>query len=357
MTEATALSIPDRFGHVDTWVFDLDNTLYPPHCDLWPKIDMQITRFMCEMFGLDGMSSRALQKYYYLQLRHDDARAYRGIRHFDPEAYLDFRARYRPLFHRARHFRWRRPSAICPDEKYIFTNGSQSHAEKTVESLGLSGLFDGICDIAATGLVPKPKAEAYESCFALLGIDPARAAIFEDIERNLCVPHARGMTTVLVTPKQGAHDHREDWEILRGQPDHVHFVTDDLAGFLRGLPRSASRSTNRSVPAQKLHAVVNTVNDKRITGIEAFSFRGVHHIKNNQGADLGVFSVGGKKRTGLNDFVCRVGSQIGPVCIVMRLAFGILADAIVSHSANQHVTGTPQPRPSGIVNKSIWFRQ
>ncbi len=235
MTDATALSIPDRFGHVDTWVFDLDNTLYPPHCDLWPKIDMQITRFMCEMFGLDGMSCRALQKYYYLQY----GTTMQGLIEeygISPEAYLAFvhdidRSSIEPDIPLAQAI------GNLPGRKVIFTNGSQSHAEKTVESLGLSGLFDGICDIAATGLVPKPKVEAYESCFALLGIDPARAAIFEDIERNLSVPHARGMTTVLVTPKQGAHDHREDWEILRGQPDHIHFVTDDLAGFLRGLPR------------------------------------------------------------------------------------------------------------------------
>jgi putative hydrolase of the HAD superfamily len=54
-----------RFASVDTWVFDLDNTLYPSDSDLWPKIDMRITLFLAELFGLDGMSSRALQKFYY----------------------------------------------------------------------------------------------------------------------------------------------------------------------------------------------------------------------------------------------------------------------------------------------------
>jgi len=59
--------IRHAFEHVDTWVFDLDNTLYPADCDLWPKIDARITLFLAHLFGLDGMSSRALQKYYYLR--------------------------------------------------------------------------------------------------------------------------------------------------------------------------------------------------------------------------------------------------------------------------------------------------
>lgn len=233
MTNGQHGRLPDRFSHIDTWVFDLDNTLYPPHCDLWPKIDMQITRFMCDLFGLDGMSCRALQKYYYL--RHGTTM--QGLIEecgISARAYLDFvhdidRSSIQP------DLPLRQAIEALPGRKVIFTNGSQAHAERTIESLGLAGLFDGICDIAATGLVPKPRSEAYEACFALLDLEPARAAIFEDVERNLSVPHARGMTTVLVTPKQGAPDHREDWEILRGQPDHIHFVTDDLAGFLDGL--------------------------------------------------------------------------------------------------------------------------
>ena len=64
---APDIHLAERFAHVDTWVFDLDNTLYPADSDLWPKIDMRITLFMCELFGLDAMSARALQKYYYKQ--------------------------------------------------------------------------------------------------------------------------------------------------------------------------------------------------------------------------------------------------------------------------------------------------
>ncbi|MGE3245489.1 MAG: pyrimidine 5'-nucleotidase [Beijerinckiaceae bacterium] len=223
----------ERFAHIDTWVFDLDNTLYPPHCDLWPKIDMQITRFMCDMFGLDGMSCRALQKYYYLRYgttMHGLIAEY-GIA---PQVYLDFvhdidRSSIEPDAALAQAI------AALPGRKLIFTNGSHAHAEKTTEALGLSGLFDGVCDIVATNYMPKPEAEAYRTFFARHDVNPATAVIFEDIVRNLAVPHAAGMTTVLVTPKQGAHDHREPWEISEDRPGHVHHVTDDLARFLRGI--------------------------------------------------------------------------------------------------------------------------
>lgn len=223
----------DSFDHIDTWVFDLDNTLYPAHCDLWPKIDMRITLYICEMFGMDGISSRALQKYYYLRYgttMHGLIAEY-GI---NPDAYLKFvhdidRSTIPPDLALAQAIK------NLPGRKLIFTNGSCDHALKTTDALGLDGLFDGIFDIVATDLTPKPKPEAYASFFSQSGIDPARAVMFEDIERNLAVPHARGMGTVLVTPKKGSRDHREDWEILRETPDHVHHITDDLAGFLAAL--------------------------------------------------------------------------------------------------------------------------
>jgi putative hydrolase of the HAD superfamily len=219
-----------RFAQIDTWVFDLDNTLYPPHCDLWPRIDMRITQYMCDMFGLDGMSCRALQKYYYRQYgtTMHGLIAEHGI---SPDRYLDFvhdidRSDIDPDEALASAI------AALPGRRLILTNGSRDHALKTAEQLGLGGLFEEVFDIVAANLVPKPEPQAYMSFFEKHGVDPARAVLFEDIERNLIVPHRHGMATVLVVPKAGGRDHREDWEILRERPPHIDFVTDDLASFL-----------------------------------------------------------------------------------------------------------------------------
>lgn len=224
--------VPDlqRFATIDTWVFDLDNTLYPPHCDLWPRIDMRITQYMGDMFGLDGLSCRALQKYYYKQY----GTTMHGLieeHGISPQAYLDFvhdidRSDIDPDHDLARAI------AALPGRRLILTNGSRDHALKTADQLGLTGLFEDVFDIVAADLVPKPHPQVYMQFFQRHGVDPARAVLFEDIERNLVVPHQHGMATVLVTPRQGGQDHREDWEILPSQPSHVDFVTDDLTQFL-----------------------------------------------------------------------------------------------------------------------------
>ncbi len=223
-------ALRERFARIDTWVFDLDNTLYPPHSDLWPRIDMRITQYMCDMFGLDGMSCRALQKYYYRQYgtTMHGLIAEHGI---SPDAYLEF-VHDIDRSDIARDIALADAIAALPGRRLILTNGSRDHALKTAEQLGLSGLFEEVFDIVAANLVPKPEPQAYMSFFEKHGVDPTRAVLFEDIERNLLVPHRHGMATVLVVPKHGDRDHREDWEILRERPDHIDFVTDDLAGFL-----------------------------------------------------------------------------------------------------------------------------
>ena len=63
--EDEAARIAKTFSGIETFVFDLDNTLYPASSDLWPKIDDRITLFMIRLFGLDSLSLRALQKHYY----------------------------------------------------------------------------------------------------------------------------------------------------------------------------------------------------------------------------------------------------------------------------------------------------
>lgn len=234
MTDRPAISTGNNvrapFAAIDTWVFDLDNTLYPPHCDLWPRIDMRITYYMCGMFGLDGMSCRALQKYYY----HRYGTTMQGLieeHGISPQDYLDFvhdidRSDIDPDHALAEAI------ASLPGRRLILTNGSRDHALKTAEQLGLAGLFEDVFDVVAANFVPKPDPQVYMSFFEKHAVDPARAVLFEDIERNLVVPHKHGMKTVLVVPKSGGRDHREDWEVFRERPAHVDFVTDDLAAFL-----------------------------------------------------------------------------------------------------------------------------
>ena len=219
-----------RFAPVSTWVFDLDNTLYPADSSVWPQIEQRITLFLMQLLGVDGQSARAMQRYYYE--RHGTT--LRGLvdeKLAEPDAFLDFvhdidRSGLSPNPTLAREI------TRLPGRKLIFTNGSRDHALRTAEQLGLAGVFEDAFDIVAAELVPKPADLAYDAFFRRYGVDPSGAAMFEDIAKNLVVPKARGMATILVAPKTGQIDHRQAHDRGGFEAPYVDFVTDDLAGFL-----------------------------------------------------------------------------------------------------------------------------
>ncbi len=220
----------DAFQHIDTWVFDLDNTLYPSDSDLWPKIDARITLFLGHLFGLDGMSARALQKYYYQRY----GTTLRGLMQEHDVSADDFLAFTHDIDRSSLEPNLLLAAALAalPGRKLILTNGSRHHALQTATALGLHTMFEDIFDIAAADFVPKPEAATYQRFFDRHDVDPGRAVMFEDIARNLIIPHERGMKTALVVPKPGQTDHREAFEITGETPPHVDFVTSDLEGFL-----------------------------------------------------------------------------------------------------------------------------
>jgi len=227
---ATDEALRSRFGHVNAWVFDLDNTLYPPDSGLWPKIDERITLFLIELFGLDGQSARALHKHYYRQ----HGTTLRGLADEnldETEAFLEFvhdidRSGLAPNPLLARELK------RLPGRRLIFTNGSRKHAVLTARQLGLDGVFEDAFDIVDASLTPKPREAAYDAFFAKYDVDPRASAMFEDIAKNLSVPKARGMTTTLVTAKLGQADDREAHDQSLAEENEADFVTDDLAGFL-----------------------------------------------------------------------------------------------------------------------------
>jgi putative hydrolase of the HAD superfamily len=224
-----------RFAGIDTFVFDLDNTLYPATSDLWPKIDERITLYMMRLFGLDAMSLRALQKHYYLRYG-TTLRGLMSEHGVDADAYLAYvhdidRSTLPEDIELAEGI------AALPGRKLIFTNGSRRHASATAKQIGVEHLFDDIFDIVDADFIAKPDEAAYARFFAAHDVDPARAVLFEDLARNLVTPHQRGMTTVLVQPKEAPTQEREPWEAPEAEARHIDFMTQDLAGFLKDIAR------------------------------------------------------------------------------------------------------------------------
>ena len=221
------------FDHVDTWVFDLDNTLYPYHLNLWQQVDERIRDYIARFLDLSRDEAFRVQKDYYKRY----GTSMRGlmIEHgLDPDDYLDF-------VHQIDHSPLEPNPALgtaieaLAGRKLILTNGTRKHADAVTQRLGIDRHFHDVFDIVAAELEPKPSPQTYDRFLKALKVDAQRAAMFEDLARNLAVPHALGMTTVLVVP-QGTRDvFRESWELEGRDAPHVDHVTDDLAGFLESL--------------------------------------------------------------------------------------------------------------------------
>jgi len=208
------------FDHVQTWVFDLDNTLYPPSMRLFDQIEIKMTDYVMGALGVDRAEADRLRQQYWqahgttlagLMQEHDlDPLPYLEAVHdisFDVlEADPDLNSRIKAL----------------PGRKVVYTNGSAPYAERVLEARGLSGAMDAVYGVEDAGFRPKPEARAFEQIFARDGIAPRKAAMFEDDPRNLAAPFEMGMRTVHV-----AADPLE--------ATHIHHHTDDLSGFLAKL--------------------------------------------------------------------------------------------------------------------------
>ena len=228
--------MPRGFGAVETWVFDLDNTLYP-HPLLWQHVDDRIRAYIENFLKVPQDEAHRIQKDYYKRY----GTTMRGLmteHALEPDDYLDF-------VHRIDHSPLTPNPALgaalekLPGRKLILTNGTRKHADAVMKQLAVHEHFEDVFDIIAAELEPKPAHKTYERFLATHDVDPAKAAMFEDLSRNLEAPHALGMTTVLVVPNGQREVFRQDWELSGRDAPHVDHVTDDLAGFLDTIVRGA----------------------------------------------------------------------------------------------------------------------
>jgi putative hydrolase of the HAD superfamily len=232
----SARRAPRAFGHVETWVFDLDNTLYPHHLNLWQQVDERIRDYIARYLKVTAEEAFRLQKDYYKRY----GTSMRGLmteHGMEPDDFLDF-------VHQIDHSPLTPNAAlgaaieVLPGRKLILTNGTRRHADAVLARLELDRHFDDVFDIVAAELEPKPSPQTYDRFLKAHNVDAARTAMFEDLARNLVVPHALGMTTVLVVPEHTREVFREDWELEGREAPHVDHVTDDLVGFLEAVARS-----------------------------------------------------------------------------------------------------------------------
>ena len=218
---------PGRLNDVETWIFDLDNTLYPITEKLLGDLDRHMGRFIADFLNVDRDEARRVQKTYFRQygLTMRGLMIHHGL---DPARYFD---QMQPMD----------LEDIDPDpalaaairrldgRKIIYTNASIRHATMVLERLGMAAAFDAIFDIAAADYVPKPSLDAYRALCRIHGIAPGRAVMIDDIARNLVPAAEIGMTTVWL--KTGA-----EWARSVADTGHIHHATSDLLAWLEQVP-------------------------------------------------------------------------------------------------------------------------
>ncbi|MFT4150449.1 MAG: pyrimidine 5'-nucleotidase [Paracoccaceae bacterium] len=215
------------FSHVTTWVFDLDNTLYPPSARLFDQIEARMTDWVMTRLSVDRPEADRLRRHYWATYGTTLAglMAEHGI---EPVAYLD-------------HVHDIDMAALSPDpvlagriarlpgRRIVFTNADIRYAARVLAARGLSGVFDALYGVEESGFHPKPAPRAYAAIREVDGFDPARAAMFEDDPRNLAEPHALGMRTVHIAP-------------AAAPAPHIHHHAPDLSEFLgRIVPLEGDR--------------------------------------------------------------------------------------------------------------------
>ncbi len=240
MNDASPAPAHRRFDHVETWVFDLDNTLYPYHLNLWQQVDARIKEYVANFLQVTSDEAFRIQKDYYKRY----GTTMRGLmteHGLNPDDFLAF-------VHKIDHSPLTPNAALgdaiekLPGRKLVLTNGTKAHARAVMSRLAIDHHFEDVFDIVSAELEPKPAPQTYDRFLKMHGVDPARAAMFEDLARNLTVPHSLGMTTVLIVPEGTREVFREDWELAGREAPHVDHVTDDLTKFLAGIRETSSSS-------------------------------------------------------------------------------------------------------------------
>lgn len=215
--------------NIRSWIFDLDDTLYPSTEGLFSQMADRIQSFIMDALHVNGEDASEIQKKYYKKY----GATVRGLmleHNIRPEDFTDYvhdldlscLKKNKPL---------RAAVSALPGRRFVFTNGAYHHAERVLKCIGLEDCFDGIFSIREAGYIPKPAKETYLKMLETFGISPESAVMFDDSQTNLLTAHKIGMKTVWIS----TNIRDNVYNMISKTPDFCDYQTDDLVSFLSSL--------------------------------------------------------------------------------------------------------------------------
>ena len=212
--------ISKSFSNINHWVFDLDNTLYPPEARLFDQIEIKMTEWVSQNLSISKYKANILREKYWRNYGTTLAGLMRE-HHIQPDDYLTYvhdisfdSLESNPIL--------KNLIAALPGRKIVYTNGTAPYAKRVLSALGLESVFDHVYGVENADYFPKPEEKAYKIIFKKEQLNPLKSAMFEDEPRNLKVPYLLGMKTVFVSPKVQ-------------EEKFINFHTKCLSGFLKQL--------------------------------------------------------------------------------------------------------------------------
>jgi putative hydrolase of the HAD superfamily len=222
-------------GAVETWIFDLDNTLYPASSRLFEQVQARMNEYICTRLAVTLDEAAALRRKYF-QEHGTTMHGLMAVNRVDPHEFMAFVHDVDLSVVPAN------PDLLAALEglsgrKLVYTNGSVPHAENLLKHLGVTHCFDDIFDIVASEFAPKPAMAPFRAFVDRYGVKPAGALMIEDMAKNLAPAAELGMTTAWVRTAV-------DWAAIASDADYIHYVVEDLAGFL-GAAAALEREARR----------------------------------------------------------------------------------------------------------------
>ena len=220
---------------IKTWIFDLDNTLYPPEENIFSQIDQKMTSFIADNLKISNEKAFNIQKQNFI----DHGTTLAGFMNsgndkIDPDKFLEY-VHDINLNSLQEDNDLRKILLLLPGKKYIFTNGTKKHAENVLKKLNLENIFQSIFGIKEANYLPKPNLETYNLFLKTYKIDPKTSIMFEDMGRNLIPAKELGMKTVLLKrklPNKNNSDQEEKYKDLWNDNYDADYIIDDIVKFL-----------------------------------------------------------------------------------------------------------------------------
>jgi len=215
-------------NQVNTWIFDLDNTLYSADSGIFQQVHELMGKFVSNHLNIDIDEAKKIQKNYYKQ-HGTTLRGMMDNHGVDPDHFL-------AEVHRLDY------SIVGPNKelnielkklegrKIIYTNANMKHTIDVLERIELSNFFDDIYDIKMANYIPKPEIAPYEQLIKQFNIDAKNAAMFDDIAKNLVPAKKVGFTSVWIDA--GYENFSDDIKASKSYLDHE---TTNITKFLESV--------------------------------------------------------------------------------------------------------------------------